>query len=211
MRSAVKRALVLLFLASCKPGPPPVQTVTPLIHSTGETFDTFSLGDPVGGFVDRYGAPCDDDPIDKERSTLFFWAGAEGCKEQTAFPEETTVVVLTPFHKAWRDQPVDLLAWFGGTYFNNRSSMKIKIGDTAAVAESKLGELVYKKPVDDVRAPDGEGKITGLRQVTYANDVHVLYRDDRIVGIAVGKLKGGEERESTLARGYAHHLEFAKP
>ncbi len=208
MRTAAKRALVLLFLASCKPGPPPVQNVTPLMHSTGDTFDTFSLGDPVGGFVDRYGAACDDDPIDKERSTLYFWSGFDGCKEQKPFPEETTVVAVTPFSKAWRDQPVDLLVWFGGTYYNNRSSLKIKIGDKAADVDKQL-ELVHKDAVENVAGP--EGKIDGLRQATYAHDIHVLYRDERVVGIGVGKLKGGEEREHVLSHGYAHHLKFAKP
>jgi hypothetical protein len=206
MRSAVQRAVVLLFLISCKPGPPPVQNVTPLMHSTGETFDTFSLGDPVGSFVDRYGAACDDDPIDKERSMLFFWAGADGCKEQKPFPEETTVLVLTPYNKAWRDQPIDLLAYYGGTYYNNRSSLKIRIGDAAADADKKLGELVHKTDVGNVSGPDGP--IANLRQATYANDVHVLIRDEKIVGIAVGKLKGGEEREHALANGYAHHLRY---
>lgn len=209
MRSAVPHALILLFLLSCKPGPPPVQNVTPLVHSTGETFDTFSLGDPVGGFVDRYGKACDDDPIDKERSMLFFWAGADGCKEQKAFPEDTTVVVLTPFNKAWRDQPVDLLAYFGGTYFNNRSSMKIRIGDPAADADKKLGELVHKNNVEGITGPDGP--LTNLRQASYPNDVHVLIHNERIVGIAVGKLKGGEDRESVLGDGYANHLRYLKP
>ena len=114
MRQAVPRALFLLALASCKPGPPPIQTSTPLVHTGAPTFDGFSLADPVGGFIDRFGAPCDTDPIDKERATLFFWAGADGCQEQKPFPEGTTTLVVTPYSKAEREQPIDLLAWFGG-------------------------------------------------------------------------------------------------
>lgn len=202
MRSVVLRSLVLVALASCKPGPPPVQNSTPLMHSTGPSFDGFSLGDPVGSFVTRYGEPCDIDPIDKERSTLFFWSGNEGCREQKPFPENTTVLVLTPFSKAERDQPIDLFAWFGGGYFSSRATIPVHIDDAAAAVDGKLGEPVSKRAVDDLKVP-------GVRQATYKDDIHVLFRDEKVVGIAVGKLRGGSERENILAQGYGHHLRYA--
>ncbi len=203
MRSVVHRALFLVVLASCKPGPPPVQNTTPLMHSTGPSFDGFSLADPIGSFISRFGEPCDIDPIDKERSTLFFWAGEEGCREQKPFPENTTVVVLTPFSKAERDQPIDLIAWYGGGYFNSRATIPVHVGDAAADVDKQLGEPVNKRVVDDLKVP-------GMRQATYKNDVHVLFRDEKVVGIAVGKLRGGTERENILAQGYAHHLRYAE-
>jgi hypothetical protein len=205
------RALLLILLASCKPGPPPTQNTTPLMHSTGPTFDGFSLGDPVGSFITKFGEPCDSDPIDKERTTLFFWAGHDGCGEQKAFAEDTTVVVLTPYSKAEREQPIDLLAWFGGGYFSARATLEIHIGDTAAQVDGKLGEAVYRRPIDDLAADEGDGRMAGVRQASYKGDVHALFRDDRVVGIAVGKLKGGNERENILSVGYAHHLRYAKP
>lgn len=209
MHSVVPRALLLLLLASCKPGPPPTQNTTPLMHSTGPTFDGFSLGDPVGSFITKFGEPCDSDPIDGERTTLFFWSGSEGCREQKPFADATTVVVLTPYSKAERDQPIDLLAWFGGGYFSTRSTLDVHVGDTAAQVDGKLGEATYKKAIEDLASGEGEGRMPGVRQAAYKDDVHVLFRDDRVVGIAVGKLKGGAERENILSVGYAHHLRYA--
>lgn len=196
------RAALLVALASCKPGPPPVQNTTPLMHATGMSFDGFSLGDPVGSFVAKFGEPCDIDPIDKERSTLFFWSGVEGCREQKAFPEGTTVIVLTPYNKAEREQPMDLLAWFGGSYFNTRATVEAHIGDMAPEVDKKLGEPTHKQPVEDSKLP-------GTRIATYKNDVHVIFQEERAVGIAVGKLRGGTERENILSNGYAHHLRYA--
>jgi hypothetical protein len=210
MSRLVKSSLLLLFLLSCKPGPPPKQTVTPLMHPTVLTFDTLSLGDPVSAFLDRFGDACDDDPIDKEKANLWFWAGAEGCKEQKPFPEETTVLVVTPYSKAAKEQPVELVAWFGGTYFNARSTMKIHIGDSATEVQNKLGEPVFLIPHLNVSIPGADGYIPGMRRADYQGEIHVLYRDEKVVGIAVGKLKGGEERESTLVRGYEHHLRYVK-
>jgi hypothetical protein len=210
MHSLASRALLLVFVVSCKPGPPPIQNSTPLMHPTGPTFDGFSLGDPIGSFIAKFGEPCDSDPIDKERSTLFFWAGTEGCKEQkAAFPESTTVVALTPYAKAEREQPIDLLVWFGGAYFTTRSTLEIHIGDAAAVVEGKLGEPTFKRPIDDLALPEGEGRVPGVRQASYKGDIHALFRDEHVVGIAVGKLKGGSERENVLSIGYGHQLRYA--
>lgn len=208
MRRSLQSALLLLFLVSCKPGPPPSQSAQPLMHPTTTTFDGFSLGDPVSAFLDKFGAACDSDPIDKERSTLFFWAGAEGCNEQKPFPDATTVVVITPYGKFEKEQPMELLAWFGGNYFNSRSTLKVLIGDSATEVDANLGEATHRHAIDNIAV--GEAAITGLRQADYEGDIHVLIRDNKVVGIAVGKLKGGDERESTLDRGYAHHLKFVK-
>lgn len=202
MSRSVIGSLFLLLLLSCKPGPPPKQTSTPLLHPTVLTFDTLSLGDPVSAFIDRFGDPCDDDPIDRERATLYFWAGGDGCKEQKPFPEDTTVIAVTPYSKAAKEQPVELLVWFGGAYFNNRSSMKIRIGDRVSAVNNALGEPVHQNAIEDL------ADIKDAKRVDYNNDIHVLFRGDEVVGIAVGRMRGGEEREALLARGYAHHLKY---
>jgi hypothetical protein len=170
---------------------------------TAPTFDGLALGAPASAFLARFGTPCDVDPIDRKQSRLYFWSGFAGCREQAPFGGGTTVVLIAKNGAPPDDQPVEIVAWFGGAWFDTRASVGIAIGETQSAVAAKLGAAVRdeERELRDV----GAG-----REVEYPGDVHVLFADGRAIGIAVGRLAGGKERSSVLASGWAHHRRYAR-
>jgi hypothetical protein len=204
-----------ILLVACAPAPStpnaPVivatATATPVPTATtppdaAPTFDGAKLGSPIGTLLARapYEKPCDIDPIDKKKATLFFWA-AGPCREAPAFPGGTTVVILTPHSTdaARAEQPVSLVAWAGGTYFDDKTSVPVRIGDTAEHARKLLG------------APTATKQGEAGTSFSWGN-VHALVIADRIVVLAMGDLdiKAEGERAETLDRLHHHHLRYTK-
>jgi hypothetical protein len=176
------------------------------------TVDGVRLGEPVRVLLARpdFATPCDVDPIDKRTSRLYFWAGATGCREAPAFPEQTTLVVLTPWSEraAAPEQPIDLVAWFGGHRLDTRTSLQIRIGQREADVNALLGPPARRWAITDVVTPYvAEDRVIPLQAQSHGQ-VHVLLREGVVVGIAVGRMTGGTERERILTSGYAHHLRY---
>ncbi|CAN5925329.1 hypothetical protein BH11MYX4_BH11MYX4_24480 [soil metagenome] len=209
--TTAKLVSLALLLTACAPTPSPPSA--PVIVATPPApalatwdgalvFDGVKLGSPIGALLARapYDTPCDVDPIDKKTATLFFWAGGR-CREAPAFPAATTLVILTPraTDAARGEQPVTLVAWAGGTYFDDRTSLPIRIGDAAEHARRLLGAPTATKQSDD--------------SSTFSwGSVHALVIADKIAALAMGDLdiKAGGERAETLERLHHHHLRYAK-
>jgi hypothetical protein len=104
--------------------------------------DGFQLGSLYGSAVMSrapYDKPCDDDPVDG-RARRFMVYGALPCRE-LVFPEETTVAFYLRFAEGAGEleQPIEAVAWLGGSYFSSRSDFPVRIGEPAARASEVLG------------------------------------------------------------------------
>lgn len=198
-------AIALVAVVGCAPAaapnaPPAPAAEKPAAPPAHPAFDGFTLGASLGDLYTRYGQPCDVDPIDGKSSTLTFWASGE-CNGKKPFSPGSTLVALTPYGEPAAEDPVDLVVWFG-PYFDDRAAPAVKMNAARAVVDQTLGAPLHEQ---DVELRDGNG-----RQVDYPRDLHVLFVDGKVVGVALGRMTGGKERAETLSRGYAHHLRYLK-
>jgi hypothetical protein len=177
--------------------------------------DGIRLGTPISAVLarDPYRTPCDVDPIDHRRSTLYFWA-AGPCRGGAPFPGKTSVVIITPPAPEGtpddQGQPIELLCWAGGSFFDGKTTLPIRIGDTAQSARDALGPPTSEQPITDVVRPDADEPIPDLVLLSWQHRVHAIARDGRVVALGVGSLEGGDERRGVLVSTYAHHLRYAR-
>lgn len=221
---ALSVSVVASLLVGCGGGsgaPPPNVVVAPVVVGTGPaspaaapavslTVDGAKLGDPIGALMKRapYEQPCDVDAIDHDKATLYFWAAGE-CRKAPPFPGKTTLVILTPpAARAQRaEQPMVLIAWAGGSYFDDKTGLPVRIGDSPDHLVKTLGAPTATKEHVAV----GREKRAGGRLVSWGR-VHALVTGDKVVALAVGELdiKAEGELAETLQRLYKHHLRYAE-
>jgi hypothetical protein len=174
------------------------------------TVDGVKLGAPISALLARapYDQPCDIDPVDKKKSTLYFWAPGE-CKKAPPFPGGTTLVIVTPrsSNAARAEQPMTLVAWAGGTYFDDKTNLPVHIGASSAQLEKALGTPTATKKDIELRGGQPPGRALSWGRV------HALVVGDKAVVLAMGDLdvNGEGELAETLQRLHHHHLKFTKP
>jgi hypothetical protein len=174
------------------------------------TVDGVTPGATVGALLARepYRAPCDVDPIDHKRATLYFWA-AGPCREAPPFPGGTSVVVVTARdpNAPPEQQPIEILGWAGGAYYEGKTNLPLHLGDTPERALAALGKPTAIRQTSEIRG--------GARVDTIAfswGSVHAYAVKGAVVAIALGALDLGAEgeRAQTLERLYAHHVRYAQ-
>lgn len=234
-RVTILPCALLLTAVACVPAPPspstpgpgsPALTSEPSSRSSTSpsptsnvdlasiTIDGIRLGAPVAEVLARapYTTPCDVDPIDQRRATLYFWA-AGPCHDAGPFPEQTSVVIVTPQAPKGasdQEQPVELVIWAGGSFFDSKTNLPVKIGDDATAARASLGTPTHEEPITDLAQPGADEPMPNVVLLSWSARVHVLTRDGRVMAIAVGSLEGGEERRQVVVSTYGHHLRFAR-
>lgn len=177
-------------------------------EDAGLIVDGVKLGTPIGVLLARapYDRPCDVDPVDHKRATLYFWA-AGPCRQAPAFPGRTSLVIVTPrgADAPREQQPITLVAWAGGAYFDDKADLPIRIGDTAARALEVLGAPTATKHA--IRFKDGQS--SEERTLSWGR-VHAFASGQAIVALAVGDLDITAEGElaETLERLHRHHQRY---
>jgi hypothetical protein len=195
------------------PSPPSSASPSTRVDLAAITIDGIRLGTPVAEVLARepYARPCDVDPIDDRRATLYFWA-AGPCGKGAPFPGQTSVVIVTPRAPKGApegQQPVDLLCWAGGSFFEDKTTLPIQIGADAGTARRALGPPTSEEPVTDLAERGSEEPMPNVVLLSWSGRVHALVRDGSVVALALGSLEGGEERRKLLVSTYGHHLRFA--
>ena len=232
-RVTILPSALLLTAVACTPAPPPPSTPgpgspapiaepssrpstppSPKVDLASITVDGIRLGAPIREVLARapYTTPCDVDPIDQRRATLYFWATGP-CHDAAPFPEQTSVVIVTPRAPKGapdQEQPVELVVWAGGSFFDGKTNLPLKIGDDAAAARASLGPPTHEEPVTDLAQPGADEPMPNVVLLSWSARVHVLTRDGHVVAVAVGSLEGGEERRQVVVSTYGHHLRFAR-
>lgn len=194
--------------------PPPSASPSPPTDAAAITVDGIRLGMPVSAVLARasYAGLCDSDPVDHGRATLYFWA-AGPCRDATPFPGETSVVIVTPrAPKGAPDdqQPIDLLCWAGGSFFEGKTTLPVQIGDDVGKARRALGPPTSEEPVTDLAERGSEDPMPNVVLLSWSGRVHALARNSSVVALAVGSLEGGEERHKVLVSTYGHHLRYLR-
>ncbi|MBL8740280.1 MAG: hypothetical protein JNK04_04270 [Myxococcales bacterium] len=159
---------------------PSTSTSTPQ-DSRRYRMDDIQLGDSYASVMGRgpYREPCDNDPIDNDARRFMVYA-AKPCRERS-FPEQTTVLFYLAFAKQDRyAQPIEAMAWLGGTYFDKRSDFPAAIGLTPVEAEAKLGRAVAELELQR------GGQLLKVRQ--HPGDVYSVALADKIVGYVIGPM-----------------------
>jgi hypothetical protein len=233
-----RAALAALALGSCSAPPTPPRTpvtvvavapaaaapaaVTPTAREPSPagrdarlTVDGVDLGSPVGALLAReaYAHPCDVDPIDHRASSLYFFA-AGPCRDAPPFPGETSVILVTTRNasEARGAQPLTLFAW-AGSYFDDRTQLGVRMGDSAARVTQVLGAPNRTSVFMEMKSG------VGTRSTTLSWDrVHVLLVDDHVAVLAIGDLGTDvpfdavtmepSERAQTLERLHRAHLRY---
>jgi hypothetical protein len=134
-----------------------------------------------------YDTPCDDDPID-HKARRFMVYGALPCRDR-AFPEKTTVMFYLHFAEgaAQFDQPIEAIAWLGGTWFSSRSSFPLRVGEPRGRAAEVLG------PVEATIALARKGE--SLVAQRHAGPVYAVAEQERLVGFVLGAMPDDPENE----------------
>jgi hypothetical protein len=213
----MRALLPLIALMACTEGKPnaafaagPDPLAEPPIRQE-LSLDGIRVGEPVSSFIERepYRDPCDIDPIDDRKATVYFYASGT-CRDRPGFPERTTLILVTPHnpeHAA--EQPLTLMAW-SGPYFDTRSNVRIRIGDDGDRVVSVLGQPSDDVVVKDLVDQGKEDPMANVHRWSFADRVHVLMRDDHAVAIGIGSLAGGPEQRGLLEHTYAHHLRYIR-
>ncbi len=144
-----------------------------------------------------YAMPCDVDPVDKGRLTGVFY-GAKPCRGRT-FPGGTSVIAFlasSANHAMQLARPLRTLVWVGGRYFRTRTTFPIHVGDSAARARRLLGPARASFHIPSRRPPFVEVR-------RYRSDVHLLYVNGRVLGVALGPMPRDPTREPWRA---VHHM-----
>ncbi len=164
--------------------------------------DGFRLGDSYAELIKRtpYQDPCDDDPVDAEKTTRAMVYGGLPCRGQT-FADGTTLVVFLPFEEPdVFNKPIEAVVWLGGSYFNERSNFGLKIGaDRSAVSETlgkPTGRFVILDPLE-------------LVVEFYRGDQFVIFDGDVAAGFAIGsmpkELRATDEHWEGVAQMYSRY------
>jgi hypothetical protein len=192
-------------------------TPTPAVPARVEQDDPLAvdgihLGAPIGALLARapYAKPCDVDPIDGRTASLYFWA-AGSCREAPPFPSETSVVVLTTRTHGTPPaaESITLIAWAGGPYFDGRTQLGFRMGDTS----TRLTEILGSPTATQMTAELKNGVLSKSSAMSW-DRVHAYFIDDKVAAVAVGELDASEpfttksERSTTLVRLYQHHLRY---
>jgi hypothetical protein len=159
--------------------------------ATDYTFDGFRLGANLRTDVmskAAYATPCDSDPIEGRKRTIVVYMGQE-CRGQT-FPDNTTVLFYLPFAEgdASLAQPIQAMAWMGGSYFDSRSDFPARVGQRPAQVDSALG-----RPTSTFRL-GGRRRFVTVREHT--GDVFSVVYERRVVAFVVGQMPDNHEAES---------------
>jgi len=174
------------------------------------TIDGAEVGSPIGALLSRapYDQPCDVDAIDKKKAVLFFWAAGE-CRKSPAFPDGTSLVIITPPGAAVArgEQPMTLVAWAGGTYFDDKTNLPVHMGASFAQLQKALGTPTATKKNIELRGGQPPGVALSWGRV------HALVVGGKAAVLAMGDLDINAEGElaETLQRLHHHHLRYAKP
>ena len=117
------------------------------------------------------------------------------------------MVTPRPSNEARADQPITLVAWAGGTYFDDKTSLPIHIGASSAQREKAFGTPTATKKDIELRGGDPPGRALSWGRV------HALVVRDKAVVLAMGDLdiNGAGELAETLQRLHHHHLKYTKP
>jgi hypothetical protein len=159
--------------------------------------DGFRVGDTFESIHARapYDAVCDDDPVD-HRTRLFVGYGALPCNGQS-FPEGTTFMVILPYRTTDRFRaPIAAVAWFGGTWFETRSSFPVHIGAARNDARARLGRPAGTFALADGREPLDVDRFRG--------DVFIVSRANAVIGIVLGTMPSDPDNEQwrMIQQGY---------
>lgn len=159
--------------------------------ATDYTFDGFRLGASFRSAVMSkapYQHPCDADPIEDRGRTIVVYMGQE-CRGQT-FPDRTTVLFYLRYaaDDASLDQPVEAIAWMGGSYFDTRSDFPARIGQPPAQVDRALG------PAASTFRLGGRRRFVTVR--AHPGNVYSVVYERRVVAFVVGQMPADHEAES---------------
>lgn len=159
--------------------------------ATDYTFDGFQLGANLKQAVmskSAFAHPCDDDPIENNKRTIVVYMGQE-CRGRT-FPQGTTVVFYLPHAEgdARLAQPIEAMAWMGGSYLDSRSDFPARVGQRPAQVDSALG-----RPTSTFRL-GGRRQFVTVRE--HPGDVYSVVHENQVVAFVVGQMPDDHGAES---------------
>jgi len=168
-------------------------------------FDGFQLGDVFAESVKGrvpYGSPCETALLKKSKRRLIMY-GPSRCA-RARFPEGTGAVFFLPAtgsRGAARDEePIVAFAWFGGSWFTNRSEFPVYIGDPDTSASPKLGA---PRHIFELYRPSSPRTLI-VRG--HPGDIWSLSDGIALVGFVAGPMPDKpDEQWQTLLRFYERH------
>ncbi|MFO0611876.1 MAG: hypothetical protein U0414_04760 [Polyangiaceae bacterium] len=211
--------LVVVSLVACRSEPPTSEHSGVPVHARRASraarpppevavdfeFDGFQLGDVFAESVkgrSPYGAPCETALLERSGRRLIMF-GPSRCA-RARFPERTGAVFFLPASKrrgAARDEePILAFAWFGGSWFTNRSDFPVYIGDPDTSASPKLG------PARHIFELYGPSSPRALIVRGHPGDIWSMSDGTSLVGFVAGPMPDApDEQWRTLLRFYETH------
>lgn len=163
-------AITLVFLIS-------LSSYAQTYHASEIAIDHFKLNDEYVLKIATkipFNTPCDIDQIDED-SSVAFYQGSE-CRGHT-FPLETTVIMFLGDQEYMR---LKTMIWLKGSYFNNKVTLPLKVGDNAEDLEEHFGAAK-----DSFLYARGEFAMRALR---YEGNINALVINDKIFGFVLGHM-----------------------
>ncbi len=178
--------------------------------------DGIRLGTSLATLMDRapYDKPCDLDALPQLARSAVVYAG-KPCHEQT-FPEGTTVLFLLTYAEGdsatQLAQPIEAMAWLGGTYFDARSNLPVKIGAKQPELDAALGAPAVSFQIGTefetvTDTPDPKPVGDPLLAHHHGKDLWSLTRSGVAVGFVVGPMPQDAENEQwrSISRLFFHY------
>jgi len=186
-------------------------------HARDYSLDGIKIGDIYSTIVMShapYLSPCDDDLIDHGTRRAMFYA-ALPCRNQQTFPNNTSVVFFLkgdkhrPYH-----QPIEAIAFFGGTYFSHNTNFPLSPGDHLSKAFDLVGNPIPNRTLSWGKA---EFDMTGypfniISAIPFPGDIYAVVgqsekdssaamkhlprkSDPKIIGIILGEMPQDTKNE----------------
>lgn len=168
-------------------------------------FDGFQLGDVFAESVKGrapYGSPCETALLRRSKRRLVMY-GPSRCA-RARFPERTVAVFFLPATErrgAARDEePILAFAWFGGSWFTDRSDFPAYVGDPDTSASPRLGPPRHIFELYRTSSP------RTLIVRGHPGDIWSLSDGVSLVGFVAGPMPGSpDEQWQMLLRFYETH------
>ena len=162
------------------------------------TVDGFKLGDDFSKVAAKapYSQACDNDPID-HRARRFMVYGGKPCRERT-FPAQTSVMLYLAFQESKKyEAPIEVIAWLGGHYFDNRSNFPVTVGTPLPEGDARKLSAALELPAGlQIKI---SWKSETLQATRFGRDVWILDDGANVVGVVLGVMPEKPDNEQWSA------------